>query len=249
MNVVESRSAAMLAQHYCDLGGVEDDFRNRNLYSLLAAHIAGNAVLDIGCGSCVFLSDYVKAPRKVGVEPNKILQSLCRQRAHDVALYNISAQQLHKLRESFDTVTLIDVLEHIENDEAELREVYKIIVPGGRLIIAVPALQYLYGKRDQVVGHFRRYEKKELIRKIRDAGFEPRYTRFWNVLGLLPYFVSERILHKPLHVSLRKQSDSTLRRILSGVLDFWFRQVENNCNFHIGLSLIVIAQKPSSDVR
>ena len=63
----------------------------------------------------------------------------------------------------FDSILYINVLEHIEDDRAELLSAYRALPVGGFLLLFVPALPQLYSKFDRSVGHFRRYYKKELI--------------------------------------------------------------------------------------
>lgn len=86
---------------------------------------------------------------------------------------------------TIDYVFTLNVLEHIEDDVAALKDIHRMLKPGGRLTVYVPALQYLYTGMDRCVGHWRRYSKTELIEKIRDAGFEIRQTRYADSLGVL----------------------------------------------------------------
>ena len=70
-----------------------------------------------------------------------------------------------------DTVVYVNVMEHIEDDRAEVAAAYAAIKPGGHLLVFVPALQWLYSPADRKVGHFRRYHKAALGNLARDAGF------------------------------------------------------------------------------
>ena len=91
-----------------------------------------------------------------------------------------SDSSLDLSRFSFDTVTAINVLEHSEDDDAALRRIHTLLTSGGRVIVYVPADKSLYGSLDEGIGHRRRYDKDELIEKLRHAGFEVEHVSFQN---------------------------------------------------------------------
>ena len=78
-----------------------------------------------------------------------------------------------------------NVLEHIDNDVEALNEIRRKIKPGGKLAIYVPALPFLYSGLDEKVGHYRRYTKKELIKKVSEAGFTVKDCYYNDSLGIL----------------------------------------------------------------
>ena len=90
---------------------------------------------------------------------------------------------------TIDYVFTLNVLEHIEDDVTALKDIHRMLKPGGRLTVYVPALQYLYTGMDRCVGHWRRYSKNELIEKVRAAGFEIKQTRYADSLGVLATLV------------------------------------------------------------
>lgn len=98
--------------------------------------------------------------------------------------------------ESFDTAFLSNVLEHIRDDHAALELLRTRIKPGGSLLIFVPALPLLYGELDAHGGHFRRYTKATLAAAVRDAGFVIERIEYFDVLGMLPWFIAGRILRR-----------------------------------------------------
>jgi SAM-dependent methyltransferase len=85
---------------------------------------------------------------------------------------------------SFDRVVASDVLEHVDDDAAAMREVLRVLRPGGRAVVTVPAHPFLYGRHDRLVGHRRRYTKARLRRLARGARVS-RLT-YWNSLLFLP---------------------------------------------------------------
>ncbi|MEY4927339.1 MAG: hypothetical protein RI894_1775 [Bacteroidota bacterium] len=94
---------------------------------------------------------------------------------------------LAALPEQMNGIFAIDVLEHIEDDRAALRELYNTLAPNGKLLIYVPARMELYSPFDKAIGHFRRYHLPDLKQKALDAGFEIEMIKYHDFLG---YFAS-----------------------------------------------------------
>jgi len=97
-------------------------------------------------------------------------------------------------KESIDTIIYINVLEHIEDDEGELKIMNNCLSEEGKILIFVPALQWIYGTHDKNVGHYRRYYKKDLKRKIEDAGFDVVSIKYFDLFGILPWWFCFRVL-------------------------------------------------------
>jgi SAM-dependent methyltransferase len=98
----------------------------------------------------------------------------------------------------FDTVAYINVLEHIEEDRAELARAHASLRPGGHLLVFVPALAWLYSDFDRRIGHFRRYSKRGLVDTVRSAGFEVIEARYFDVAGILPWYLNFVLLRRPM---------------------------------------------------
>ena len=99
-------------------------------------------------------------------------------------------------RYGFDTVLCVNVLEHTVDDLSALRRVHQLLAPNGRVVVYVPAGKSLYGTLDRGVGHQRRYEKEELVTKLRDAGFEVEEISYQNLAGKLAWWVNSRLLKR-----------------------------------------------------
>jgi SAM-dependent methyltransferase len=97
---------------------------------------------------------------------------------------------------SFDTILYINVLEHIEDDQAELKIARSFLKPNGNVVIFVPALPALYGTMDEVSGHFRRYRPSELRSVLRHGHLVPRRLWFFDSVGILPYWLSYAVLRR-----------------------------------------------------
>ena len=110
----------------------------------------------------------------------------------DPELIKILESKSFKTYENFEKVEseilfvyTSNVLEHIEDDVQALRNIREKMKQGGKIAIYVPALPMLFSGFDRHVGHFRRYEKKELMHKVRLAGFEIEKCFYNDCLGVL----------------------------------------------------------------
>ena len=246
---MSSEVAKRLADHYSEGGtGTSADVRNSALIALVLSRVRGNTVLDIGCGSGFLLGELIKQGKDVyGVEPNHELATLLRKRYPTISVAEKTVETLDHVSGVFDTITILDVLEHVEDDVAALQTMYRKLSPDGRLVLVVPAHQSLYGKRDKAMGHYRRYGKKELLSKIRSAGFIIQEVRHWNALAFLPYWFYEKILHRELTVHYRSDTNARgMRILLRKMISWWLSSVERYIDFGLGLSLIVVAKKSIS---
>jgi SAM-dependent methyltransferase len=136
-----------------------------------------------------------------------------------------------------DSVIAVNVLEHVEKDADFLRAAHTALVPGGALLLLVPALPVLFGSLDRAFDHYRRYTRSGLRSRLLDAGFEIRMLYYLNMIGVAAWFVSGRIFHR-----------STLGRSQVRFYDRWvipgLRAIETRFQPPIGQSLLAIARKP-----
>ncbi len=143
----------------------------------------------------------------------------------------------------FDGILCLDVIEHIDDDAAALKKLYQACSLGGTLILSVPAMGNLFGKRDVMLGHYRRYGRTELITKLVTAGFIVQQCRFWNMIGVPAYWLSEKVLKKPLNDGLRVGQDSLVKRLVRSILAAWLKLELFLLRLPCGLSLLVIASR------
>ncbi|TAJ10889.1 MAG: class I SAM-dependent methyltransferase [Nitrospirae bacterium] len=95
-----------------------------------------------------------------------------------------------------DSVVMVNVLEHIEKDEATLSTIHRILARNGTILLFVPAFQWLYGAFDVALGHYRRYSKAGLTMRLKQAGFEPLCIRYFNWPGVFAWFLASRVLRQ-----------------------------------------------------
>jgi SAM-dependent methyltransferase len=93
-----------------------------------------------------------------------------------------------------DSIIYVNVLEHIAEDERELRAMSAVLPRGGRIFIFVPALPFLFGSHDRAVGHVRRYWRRDLAAKCRAAGFTILHAGYFDVAGIVPWWIKYCVL-------------------------------------------------------
>ena len=191
----------------------------------LAAH-TGPRVLEVGAGLGLITGELVSRGRTVtAVEPDPSLFAGQNDIPGVVRLNATLADAIAAgsvAPGSFDTVLYVNVLEHIEDDIDELRVARSVLAPGGNVVIFVPAMPSLYGTMDAVSGHHRRYRRNELRHVLRAAGFDTAVIRNFDAVGILPYWLSYRVLRRRslggATVSLYDKVVIPLSRVVSAVL-------------------------------
>ncbi len=136
----------------------------------------------------------------------------------------------------FKAVFAINVLEHIENDLSALKNSHKLLQKNGLLILLVPAKMYAYSNLDKELGHYRRYEKDELIKKISDAKFTIESIKYFNIVGLLSWMVRNKFEQE--HRMLRPYQIWIFEKIVP-----FLKALESFIPIPVGISLIVVARK------
>src|SRR5262245_41403836 len=95
-----------------------------------------------------------------------------------------------------DTILCLNVLEHVADDRAALRRLHASLAPGGRLLLLVPAHEWLYGAIDRAIDHHRRYERAGLVVKLEEAGFRVESTQFFNRLGGIGWYLNSVVFRR-----------------------------------------------------
>ncbi len=152
-----------------------------------------------------------------------------------VELFN-AASNLSKVKSRFKSIYGVNVLEHIDNDEKALRNLYGLLENSGKLVLLVPAKRIAYNELDRSLGHYRRYEKEELREKMKNAGFKVEELEFFNMAGLLSWIVRNYISKN--HGQLEKSQVKSFNWVVP-----MLKAIEPKKGLPFGISLIVVASK------
>ena len=138
--------------------------------------------------------------------------------------------------EGLDAILYINVLEHVDDDRAELSYAWQALKPGGRLLVFVPALQWLYSDFDRQVGHLRRYRRGALAEAARAAGFEVEKARYFDATGVLPWYLFFVLLRRPMGGG----SVSLYDKVAVPITRF----IERFISPPVGKNVLLVARKP-----
>lgn len=139
----------------------------------------------------------------------------------------------------YDGIVSVNVLEHIEDDRAILKDLYAKLKPGGKLNLYLPAGSILYGHLDALVHHFRRYDRKELVEKVKEAGFEIEEVFNVDALGWIAFGIYK----------ITKWGDGTITpgsmTFYDNVVFPWVYVLDPLVGRSFGRSIYLRARKPS----
>ena len=171
--------------------------RRRLALALLIPSDAGGAgltILDVGCGTGVVSHDLQKSATPISLDFSDLALRYCQKRGLDHCVKGDGAQ-LPIADRKVDSVIGLDIFEHIEDDIAAFKESFRILKPGGRLVLSVPAFKFLWGPHDIALHHFRRYRRVEMKRKLESVGFRVEQCSY-SVFFLFPIVILTRIIEK-----------------------------------------------------
>jgi glycosyltransferase involved in cell wall biosynthesis len=209
------------------------------------APFVGQRILEVGSGVGNMTRFFARRERVIATDLNEkylvILHHLL-DRHPNVRIERLDLNEDARWLESerLDTVVCLNVLEHIERDEQALASLFRILSPGGRLVLLVPALPGLYGSLDRALDHHRRYARDDLVTRLQSAGFEVERSWFFNLLGVAGWYVNSRLLGR--------RTFPPVQLTLYDALVPLFR-IESRFRLPLGMSLIAIARKPAAPAQ
>jgi SAM-dependent methyltransferase len=205
----------------------------------------GLQVLEVGAGigSNAQIFKDIPCERWVGLEPDA---AMCARMGH--ASHGGSVPAGHEVRcglstslpaaETFDTILYIDVLEHIEDDRAELKRIRRHLRPGGHIVIVSPAHAFLYSEFDRKIGHFRRYDKRSL-RDVVPDGLSLVTLHYLDSVGMLASLANRLLLRSGTPTASQIRLWDTAMVPFSTILDPLL-------GFQVGKSIICVLQMPKT---
>ena len=203
-------------------------------------------ILDAGCGTGGLirrLTSEVPAWEWTGLDALSLACQLARERSGGVVVEG-RVEALPFPDEAFDAVVSADVLYHVKDDQAAIRESFRVLRPGGVMIVNVPAYRWLWSYHDVATHAERRYQGDELVNKIRAAGFDEVTTTHWNALTLPLIIFRRKVLPAAPDESDVKAYPVLLDRALDAVMKVEHAWIGLGGRWVFGSSELAVARKP-----
>lgn len=202
----------------------------------------GPTVIEVGAGIGTF-SEYLlgspKVQKLIAVEPAANTLPHLQERFRNDERVQVLPGYLsdHYTALSANAVAAVNVLEHVEDDAAFLTEAHAAVVPGGHLLLFVPAIPAIYGTLDKVFEHHRRYTKASLRKVVESTGWKPGRIAYMNFPGIAAWFVAGRVLRK---TSIAPADAKAYDRLVVP----WISRLEQIVPPPIGSNILAIATRP-----
>ena len=207
-------------------------------------------ILEIGCSGGAMIKRLDKAGFKdiVGIDISRDAINLCKKKGIKNVLV-MDAKKTNFSDGQFDAIISSDILEHIEDDWAALKNWNRILKNNGKLVLFVPAFKSLWSEHDAINHHHRRYSKKELTTKLRKSGFYLERCSYWNFSLFIPVYLMRLLsnLKRKNHRSHNLHKFPSLFNkalILTLKAENWL--ISKNVNFPWGISLFAVAYKKNN---
>jgi SAM-dependent methyltransferase len=214
---------------------------NRWIYDNIKPYIGRN-VLEIGCGIGNVTDYFITPGRKItGIDIDERFVNVAREKYKNTPSVTIASGDALNPScalpgQNFDTVVLLNVLEHIGEDNEAVKCIFNLLEPKGRAVILVPAMKFAFGILDREHGHHKRYEKQDMFRVYRDNGFEVEKMFYMNSIGAFGWAFNSRILR-------RKLIPENQAWIMDKILVPIIKPLENIIKPPFGQSLIAVGRK------
>lgn len=222
--------------------------RNRLILDAIEKHFSPlTQFLEMGCGTGFVLQAIQKTYPNAEITGTELLEeglAVSRKRLPTVKLEQLDARKLSK-DENLQFVGAFDVLEHIPEDTLVLENLFHSIRKGGGIILTVPQHPSLWSQADEIAHHVRRYTKKDLVQKVKAAGFTIEQVHsFVSFLVPLMWLSRKRKSSAMEKNPLREfQLPGLLNKTLGGIMKVERLLTKMGLNFPIGGSLLLVAKK------
>jgi SAM-dependent methyltransferase len=236
------RTPAAFAAAETNLLAVLEELEQAKHYSAwiletIAPHVSGR-ILEVGAGRGTYSTYFAERGRLTAIEPSATNCAALRERLKDHPNATVINAELAGAAApgSYDTVVLLNVLEHIPDDHVALGDIYEALAPGGKMVLWVPAFEALYGKFDQQIGHYRRYRRNQLLALVHKVGFQQVTAKYMNMPGFFAWWVVVRVAGRtPTAGRLATVYDRFFVPVIS--------RVERFVPPPFGQSLLIVAQR------
>ncbi len=199
-------------------------------------------ILDVGCGTGANLEMLAQFGSAEGVDVSDDALEFCTKKG--LTVQKGLAETLPYADETFDITTALDVIEHLDDDIAGLKEMHRATKTGGYSLIFVPAFMWLWGVQDDISHHRIRYTRKQIVDRIEKAGFRVERATYANFTFFAPV-LGGRVFMRA--TGIKPESENNINiSALNGVFGrifsserFWLKDL----NFPFGVSIVVVARK------
>lgn len=210
---------------------------NQWILHKITKYLAGD-ILEVGFGPGNFILSLMRYGKiwaiDIDQEYLKMIKNIARNKAK-TGFGDIAKGEYFFRDKKFDSIVCFNVLEHIKNDNKAMKNLSQLLKPEGKLVLLVPGHQLLFGSIDKNIGHFRRYDKKGLIKLMKSNNLKIIHSQRVNFIGAMGWWFEGKVLKKK-HINATKVAlfDKIARYILP---------LEDTINIPIGTSILLIAQK------
>jgi SAM-dependent methyltransferase len=224
--------------------------RNDALNQMKSLKINSNSVImEIGCSSGFLIKEIVNIyPENliIGVDVVKAPLYNLAKKLPNVPLFRFDINQNPLPDSIVDVLIMLNVLEHIENDVLALQNVFKLLKPGGTLIIEVPAGKFLYDGYDKQLLHFRRYTLNELSHKVKLSGFIIKRKSYLGFF-IFPIFIIIKLFNKYLNKknTVFKNNKNTANSLLLSLIMKLEVILSRFTTYPFGVRVLMTAKKPN----
>ena len=199
-------------------------------------------ILDVGCGTGANLEMLAQFGQSEGVDVSDDALEFCKTKG--LKVHKGLAEELPFPDESFDLVTALDVVEHLDDDVAGLREMRRVLKSDGKTLIFVPAFMWLWGVQDDISNHRIRYTRRQIVERLEKAGFKVERATYANITFFLPILIG-RVIMKVTGIKPESENNvnvSALNGFFGSIFSserFWLKKA----NFPFGVSIVIVAGK------
>jgi SAM-dependent methyltransferase len=214
----------------------------RSIVAKLARSGAPLRILDVGCGTGANLEMLSQFGNAEGVDVSDDALEFCRRKG--LTVQKGLAETLPYEDESFDITTALDVVEHLDDDIAGLKEMYRVTKTGGYSLIFVPAFMWLWGVQDDISNHRIRYTKQQIVERLEQAGYKVERATYANFTFFAP-ILGGRTLMKLTGIKPESENNITVSALngffgkIFSAERFWL----DKFNFPFGVSIVITARK------
>jgi len=214
----------------------------RGIVAKIGARPSAIRILDVGCGTGANLEMLSQFGEAEGVDVSDDALEFCRGKGLNVQ--KGLAEKLPYEDGAFDVTTALDVVEHLDDDVAGLKEMFRVTKSGGYSLIFVPAFMWLWGVQDDISHHRIRYTKSQIIERLEKAGYSIERATYANWTFFAPILAGRTLMKL---TGIKPESENNVNvSALNGVFGrifsserFWLK----NFNFPFGVSIVVVAKK------